>query len=295
MKRQPNSILLALASTLLLCSILPCHAVENLTYDQQEIEFKETILQAEKDGIGVKAYLKALEDLELSAKLDSKDESIQKLKRLQDALNKQLNEAGRSSFKQNLYGKRPITDYCVAVENLIAEAFKRTGSEFKEHCLIELTVLANGKITKLRADPEDDCKKVIQNMVLNKVAGIKFPPPPKTPLNLSIEVCKEAEQIDCSMIDKIDYGAYQSMVTKRIKLKWKPAREKRSSRTVVLFQILRDGSVKDEKVTSKSYDPRHDQAALDTIRACAPFPKLPDGSQKSMGVEFTFSYNVFGK
>jgi TonB family protein len=58
---------------------------------------------------------------------------------------------------------------------------------------------------------------------------------------------------------------------------------------LVVFTILRDGSVRDPKVEQSSGDVFYDQAALRSVLRATPFPPLPDGYPgQDMKIHFSF-------
>lgn len=285
-----------LFKSLILSSLIfgstPNFASEASNFEQKKEKLIQLITHTGKDGIGITSYHNALCQLEHSTESD--ETKVQKLRTIEEALAKQIAATGNKSFLELYSEKRPGTDYCMIVEDTLTKLFE-ADPNFKEHCLICLTVLKDGTISKLRIDPEDHGVKSYETMVLNKVASLKkLAPPPYAPLDLNVEICKALEHTDCSFVQKIDYCPYVTLVQRRMKQNWHPPKEKQSNSVVVRFQILRDGSVKNEKVV-KSHDATLDQVALNTIRKCAPFLKLPDGSEKCIDIEFTFKYNVYNK
>lgn len=270
-----------------------CDATENFTFEEERERLHKAILDAEKQGIGTKNYLSALKEIEQSAKKGSNETAIRtRLKQLKDTLDNQLKAAGSISFRQSLHGKRELTEYCQKVEKMLSMTFSPLSKVMNEHCDVCLTVLADGTISKLRLSPDDDCKKATQTLVLSKLTSLrKLIPPPKAPLDLNITVCEKPEHLECSYAGEIEYGPYMNVLQNRIRSKWQPPKDQRNSKIKVIFELLRNGCIQNEKIVTGSHDPKLDQVALETLRTCSPFPKLPDGSPKSVSVQFTFQYN----
>lgn len=271
-----------------------CDASEKFSFEKEKEQLHKMILDAEKEGIGTKTYQSALSEIEQSAKTGTEENKLSaRCKQLKEALESQRNSVGSLSFRQTLHGNRPLTDYCEKVERLLSKTFRPLSKQMNEHCDICLTVLDDGTISKLKISPRDDCMQATQKLVLSKVADIKkLIPPPKAPLELNIKICEKPEHIVCSYAGKIEYGPYMTVLQKRIKSRWHPPKEQRNSKIKVEFELLRNGCIQDEKIVTGSHDPKLDQIALETLKSCSPFPKLPDGSPKSVSVQFTFQYNA---
>lgn len=292
MKKHLNIAILTL--TLAFVSFPCCDSAENFSFEKERELLHKMILDAEKEGVGTKNYQSALNEIEKSAKTETDENKLSaRCKQLKEAIENQLSAVGSLSFRQNLNGNRPLTEYCEKVEKLLSKKFSPLSKVMNEHCDICLTVLDDGTISKLRLSPRNNCKQATQKLVLSTVASIKkLIPPPKAPLDLNIKICEKPENIDCSYAGEIEYGPYMNIMQNRMKSKWHPPKDQRNSKIKVAFELLRNGSIKDEKIMMGSHDPKLDQVALETLRTCSPFPKLPDGSPKSVSVQFTFQYNA---
>ncbi len=89
------------------------------------------------------------------------------------------------------------------------------------------------------------------------------------------------------------FGAYAELLRRRISEKWRTgdvdAVVKNARPTVVSFDILRDGSVKNLQIVQSSGIPTLDYSAKRAILEAAPLPELPrEFDRNSANVEFTF-------
>lgn len=92
----------------------------------------------------------------------------------------------------------------------------------------------------------------------------------------------------------VNWGPYMAELQRRIKMNWFPPAGTESKRVVVVFKILRDGSLTHLKVDKSSNSAIADQAALKAVEHAAPFRHLPEGADDDADIQFTFDYNVFG-
>lgn len=96
-------------------------------------------------------------------------------------------------------------------------------------------------------------------------------------------------------IKEPDFGPYMRDLQRRIKMNWDPPKGNESKRVVLLFKIARDGRLLSVRVFKSSGLPNADRAALSAVELTAPFRPLPaDFKGKSIDIQFTFDYNVFG-
>lgn len=96
-------------------------------------------------------------------------------------------------------------------------------------------------------------------------------------------------------IKEPDFGPYMRDLQRRIKRNWEPPKGNESKRVVLLFKIARDGRLLSVRVFKSSGLPNADRAALSAVELTAPFRPLPaDFKGKSIDIQFTFDYNVFG-
>ncbi len=92
-----------------------------------------------------------------------------------------------------------------------------------------------------------------------------------------------------------DFGPYMRELQRRIKRRWNPPRGNKSKRVVLLFKVSRDGRLLSLKVHTPSGQPESDRAALEAVKAAAPFSPLPSEYRgDDIDIQFTFDYNVFG-
>lgn len=92
-----------------------------------------------------------------------------------------------------------------------------------------------------------------------------------------------------------DFGPYMRELQRRIKMNWDPPKGNESKRVVLLFKIAKDGRLLACRVFKSSGLPNADKAALNAVELTAPFRPLPAGFRgKSIDIQFTFDYNVFG-
>ncbi len=95
-------------------------------------------------------------------------------------------------------------------------------------------------------------------------------------------------------IGKADFGAYMAELQRRIKRNWQPPKDPTSRQVVVEFQIFRSGELGSVRLSRSSGLAKNDQAAIDAIRAAAPYSPLPKFADQSVDIQFTFDYHVFG-
>lgn len=92
-----------------------------------------------------------------------------------------------------------------------------------------------------------------------------------------------------------DFGPYMRELQRRIKRNWNPPRGNKSKRVVLVFKLGRDGRLLSLKVDAPSGNPESDHAALEAVKASAPFRPLPaEYRGNDVDIQFTFDYNVFG-
>lgn len=104
---------------------------------------------------------------------------------------------------------------------------------------------------------------------------------------------KGAPGIDA--VKEPDFGPYMKELQRRIKMNWDPPKGDQSKRVVLLFSIAKDGRLLNVSVHKSSGLPAADKAAIDAVKLTAPFrPLPPDFKGKSVDIQFTFDYNVFG-
>jgi len=91
-----------------------------------------------------------------------------------------------------------------------------------------------------------------------------------------------------------DFGPFMADLERRIKRNWNPPRNSRSKRVVVKMYVSKDGRLTRLNVLKTSGDDIADDAALNAVRASAPFKPFPaEVREEVLPIEFTFDYNVF--
>ncbi len=94
--------------------------------------------------------------------------------------------------------------------------------------------------------------------------------------------------------NNVDFNAYMEEMKKKIKSNWNPPKEDESRHVVLLYKIAKDGNLLGYRVLESSGSSEMNSAAIDALKASAPFKPLPDGFKgQSIDVSFTFDYNVF--
>ena len=92
-----------------------------------------------------------------------------------------------------------------------------------------------------------------------------------------------------------DFGPYMRELQRRIKRRWNPPRGNRSKRVVLMFKVSKDGRLLSLSVHTSSEKPESDEAAINAVKAAAPFrPLPPEYRGNDIDIQFTFDYNVFG-
>lgn len=86
------------------------------------------------------------------------------------------------------------------------------------------------------------------------------------------------------------WGSYLSALNRTVDQNWQRVSVAATSRTRIQFRVDRQGQLTDLRVLQPSGDPQADQAALDAVRAAAPFAPLPqNASEEVLIVNFTFT------
>jgi TonB family protein len=96
-------------------------------------------------------------------------------------------------------------------------------------------------------------------------------------------------------IKEPDFGPYMRDLQRRIKMNWDPPKGDESKRVVLIFQIAKDGRLLSCRVFKSSGLQSADNAAINAVKATAPFRPLPaEYKGQQIDIHFTFDYNVFG-
>ena len=89
---------------------------------------------------------------------------------------------------------------------------------------------------------------------------------------------------------------YMKTMQTSIKKNWNPPKGDTSRQVVLFFKIAKDGSLKNYSVLQSSGNDKTDEAAIEALKAAAPFAPLPEEYTKDdIDIQFTFDYNVFDK
>jgi len=91
----------------------------------------------------------------------------------------------------------------------------------------------------------------------------------------------------------VDLTQYKLEMDQRIKRNWHPPVTNVTRKTVVFFKLSRSGRLLSLNVLKSSGSQAMDDAALNTIRICAPFKQLPaEYKESTLDVEYKFDYNT---
>jgi len=94
-----------------------------------------------------------------------------------------------------------------------------------------------------------------------------------------------------------NFEKYLGALIQQVRMKWytvmpDSARQGQKGRVVLIFTVLRDGTIKDLRIVSKSGTESLDQATTVAVQSASPFSQLPgDFSDNRIIVQFTFLYN----
>jgi protein TonB len=91
------------------------------------------------------------------------------------------------------------------------------------------------------------------------------------------------------------FGWYAQIIREKVQRSWRvdqlDPRLGNAPDAVVTYSILRDGSVRNVRISQSSGNYNVDASAQRAIIEAAPFPKLPDGFERSQAdVEFVFRF-----
>lgn len=127
-------------------------------------------------------------------------------------------------------------------------------------------------------------KSNIPRPTINSVPSPKF----------SYEETKNTNKISTTNNKNVDFGPYMNELQLSIKKNWNPPSGDKSKRVILLFSIARNGELLNVKVYKSSGSLRADNAAIEAVKATAPFKPLPiDFNDNSVDIQFSFDYNVF--
>ncbi len=100
-----------------------------------------------------------------------------------------------------------------------------------------------------------------------------------------------------NVIGKTDFSGYMVNLQKKIYSRWESIKGgyNESKRTILIFQIRKDGSLKSCSVYQSSGDKDFDNLAVKAVKDSAPFAPLPQSfSGKFINVRFSFDYEIAG-
>jgi len=95
-----------------------------------------------------------------------------------------------------------------------------------------------------------------------------------------------------------NFQMYLDAMTAKVRTAWysnlpDAALRGEKGRVVVIFTVLRDGTLQDLRIVSGSGTESLDQAAVAVVRSASPFAQLPaDFSDNRIVVQFAFLYNL---
>lgn len=147
-------------------------------------------------------------------------------------------------------------------------------------------------ITMFKTSSKDFQNKVYREINTMKVQYLGKTDENKTNPKTESSINKQVKQ----KLDEPDFGPYMRDLQKRIKAKWEPPKGNESKRVIVLFKVAKDGELLKARIFKTSGVFAMDNAALKAVKDSAPFKPLPkEFKGKSIDIQFTFDYNVFGK
>ncbi|MEW6682765.1 MAG: TonB family protein [Nitrospirota bacterium] len=118
-------------------------------------------------------------------------------------------------------------------------------------------------------------------------------PEPPAPVAKATEPAEPGIQLVTPLMEAValKYPYYMNALKRKINENWSPpgAGFAEAREVLVVFIILRDGSVRGAEVEQSSGDVFYDQAALRSVLRATPFPPLPDGYPgQDMKIHFSF-------
>ncbi len=82
---------------------------------------------------------------------------------------------------------------------------------------------------------------------------------------------------------------YMKDMERQIKSNWQPPQNSFKNKTIVNFQILKDGTIKNSKISQTSGDPEFDKGAMLALINTKKLPPLPNNILgESIDISFTF-------
>lgn len=129
--------------------------------------------------------------------------------------------------------------------------------------------------------------KILLIPVKGTVHGVKTSMPIRPVLPVKDTTSKPARSV-AGVRDRVDYGAYEKSLERRIQSAWIRPRIRRFNPVGAIFKILRSGEIRDVRVVLSSGNPSVDRAAITALNIAQTEP-LPSGSP-----EYVFAKFVFG-
>lgn len=96
-------------------------------------------------------------------------------------------------------------------------------------------------------------------------------------------------------IKTADFGPWMSALKRKIKMNWHPPKGEESRQVILAFKVAKDGRLLTCSVLKSSGLKAADDAAIQAVKAAAPFKPLPpEHKGADVDIKFTFDYTVFG-
>lgn len=162
---------------------------------------------------------------------------------------------------------------------------------------VNVKILKNGTLSDIKV-VESSYNKEYENKIIKAVETTQGEPLRESgfkPVEIGLLFATQEKQKLQSNFVEPDFGPYMRELQKRIKANWNPPVDYRTKRVTVLFKVEKSGRLASCSVFQSSGNKDADKAAVDAIYKTAPFRPLPsEYSGKSVDIQFTFDYNVFG-
>lgn len=161
---------------------------------------------------------------------------------------------------------------------------------------IRVKILKNGTLSDIKI-VESSYNKEYENKiikVLEATQGELLMESGFKPVEISLLFATYEKKKPSNVVEP-DFGPYMRELQRRIRANWNPPVDYRTKRVTVLFKVEKSGRLASCSVFQSSGNKAADKAAVDAISNTAPFRPLPqEFSGKSIDIQFTFDYNVFG-
>ena len=100
------------------------------------------------------------------------------------------------------------------------------------------------------------------------------------------------DENDDEPAQEVDMHPYLQHMKTAVQAKWQPPKGLEQKKVVVIFTILKDGTITDPEITEPSGEPSVDQSALQALKSASPLPPLPMGAPKTIQVRYKFEWKV---